>query len=80
MKHSVIEFGGYLSLGGTEKAMQQWSYALQSRGVPVQVAAISRGLRATELIENGIPIISVGDSCSNISEIKPKTPFFFKTR
>jgi len=53
----VLEFGGYLGLGGTEKATCRWSIGLKQRGHEVSVLAMRMGPRARELEEAGIPVL-----------------------
>ncbi len=65
----IIEFGGLLSLGGTEKAMVEWSKSLTNRGYPVTVAAMRRGPRADSILSALIPILSIGETCEDIESI-----------
>jgi glycosyltransferase involved in cell wall biosynthesis len=71
----VLEFGGYLGLGGTEKAMSLWSIALKNRGHEVTVLAISSGPRESELRLAGIEIVTcpwqVDELSRLIAAIKP---------
>jgi glycosyltransferase involved in cell wall biosynthesis len=53
----VLEFGGYLGLGGTEKAMCIWSQGLKNLGHEVSVLAMKAGPRAAELARLGIPVV-----------------------
>ena len=71
----ILEFGGYLGIGGTEKATCRWAAGLKQRGHDVIVLAMKLGPRKEELELAGIPIIScawnLAAVANAVTEIKP---------
>ena len=71
----IIEFGGFLGLGGTEKAMCRWSSGLKKLGHDVVVLAMKSGPRAKELHEQNIQVItcewSLDKICEAVQQIRP---------
>jgi len=74
---NILTFGGYLGLGGTEKAACRWAIGLKARGHDVRVLAISEGPRKEELSRAGIPVFccpwEVGSIAKIIAGLKPET-------
>ncbi|HEY1769212.1 MAG TPA: glycosyltransferase family 4 protein [Chthoniobacterales bacterium] len=65
----ILEFGGFLGLGGTEKAMCSWSTKLKSRGHEVIVLAMRDGTRKAELQRAGIEVVICDWKVSTVTKL-----------
>ena len=77
---NILTFGGYLGLGGTEKAACRWAIGLKARGHDVRVLAISEGPRKEELSRAGIPVFCCPWEVGSIAKIIAGLNIILKTK